>query len=49
MLMIKMLKTKKGTENGFAVKQFVEGEIYVVADSLGRYFIKEGCAKQINN
>ena len=44
---IKMLQSRKGTEDGFIVKQFNEDKTYDVQENLGRYFVAEGWAIQI--
>lgn len=48
-MLVKMNKTKTGSENGFSVKQFKKGEIYDVQDMLARSFIKEGYATKIDD
>lgn len=41
---IKMLQTRRGTEDGFKVRQFEKDGQYDVSDSLGRAFINGGWA-----
>ncbi len=41
---IKMLETRRGSEDGFAVKRFEKGEEYEVADTLARTFVNQGYA-----
>lgn len=38
-MLIKMLCTIKGTEDGFIVRQFKEGETYDIRESLARLFL----------
>jgi hypothetical protein len=38
-MLIKMLQTRKGSEDGFTVKQYYKNEIYNVRESLGRSFL----------
>lgn len=44
---IKMLQTRKDTEDGFIIKQFNEGETYDVRENLGRTFVAQGWAIHI--
>lgn len=39
-----MLETRRGSEDGFHVKQYIKGWTYEVADMLACYFIKNKCA-----
>jgi len=39
-----MLKTRYGSEDGFAVRLFHQNQEYEVADSLGAYFVRVGVA-----
>jgi hypothetical protein len=41
---IKMLKTRRGTEDGFSIQQFLEGKEYSVRDNLACAFIAAGHA-----
>jgi hypothetical protein len=41
---IKMLETRRGSEDGFAVRRFEKGEAYDVADTLARSFLNAGWA-----
>lgn len=41
---ILMLETRRGTEDGFSVRQFVRGREYEIADSLARAFLAAGWA-----
>ncbi len=36
-----MLFTRRGSEDGFVVRQFFEGQRYEMADGLARYFIRQ--------
>ena len=44
MLFIIMHQTRRGSEDGFAVRCFEKGRGYDVADTLARYFIRMGWA-----
>lgn len=44
---IKMLQSRKGSEDGFVVSQFDEGETYDIRENLGRYFVAQEWAVQI--
>lgn len=44
MTLMKMNQTRKGTEDGFVVKQYNEGEIYEVREILARDFFRAGWA-----
>lgn len=46
---IKMLQTRKGTEDGFIIKQFDKDKTYDVRENLGRDFIAQGWAVHIKN
>lgn len=48
MTTIKMLQTRQGCEDGFTVRQFVEGEIYEVRESLARSFFAAGWAEKVS-
>jgi len=41
---IRMLETRKGTEDGFVVKKFIAGEDYEVRDHLAKAFLAAGFA-----
>jgi len=41
---ILMLETRRGSEEGFAVRRFEGGRRYEVADALARMFIRAGWA-----
>ena len=43
-----MLQTRKGSEDGFVVRQFYEGSVYIVSESLARSFFAAGYAEKIN-
>lgn len=43
---IKMLSTQKGSENGYEIKTFYEGNVEIVHDDLAKVFIKEGWAEE---
>lgn len=43
-MQITMLYTKRGSEDGLRVQQFVQGVAYDVADTLARSFIRAGDA-----
>lgn len=45
-MMIKMLETRKGTEDGFTVRQFYEGQTYDVCKILAHTFIAAGYAQR---
>ncbi|MDB2415493.1 hypothetical protein N9W34_06950 [Rickettsiales bacterium] len=49
MTLIKMLETRKGTEDGFTVRQFRCGEIYEIRDGLARSFFAAGFAIRHSN
>ncbi len=40
-----MLETRRGSEDGFAVRRFHKGCCYDIADSLARAFLRAGWAK----
>lgn len=44
MVALTMLETRKGTEDGFTVKQYYRGESYEIADGLARSFLAAGFA-----
>ena len=39
-----MLKTRYGSEDGFAVRRFLQNQEYEIADSLAIEFIRSGAA-----
>ena len=41
---IKMLETRRGTEDGFTVRQFIRDQEYDVSDSLAHAFFAAGFA-----
>lgn len=43
-MLIFMLETRRGSEDGFAVRQFLAGMTYEVADTLARSFLRAGWA-----
>ena len=44
---IKMLETRRGSEDSFTLSQYHRGDIYEVADNLARSFIGKGWAMEI--
>ena len=46
MQVVKMLQTRKGTEDGFCVQQFEKGEVYNMQDNLARTFFNLEYAKK---
>ncbi len=46
-MLIKMLETRRGTEDGRIVKQYTAGEKYEVRDYLALAFFAAGCAVPI--
>lgn len=49
MTMVKMLQTRKGSEDGFIVKQFYAGQTYDIAESLARLFFAYGYAERVDS
>jgi len=47
MVLIRMLQTRKGTEDGFVVKQFYAGTVYRVRENLARTFFAAGYAEKV--
>ena len=43
-MLIKMLGSHRGSEDGFTVKRYMIGETYDVADTMGRAFCRNGWA-----
>lgn len=46
MTVIRMLETRKGSEDGFTVRQFYAGEIYTIKENLARSFFAAGFAEK---
>ena len=44
MTLVKMLETRKGTEDGFTIRQFQRDEIYEIRENLARSFFAAGFA-----
>jgi hypothetical protein len=44
-MLVKMLHTRMGSQDGFTVQQFQSGKYYFIADSLAAYFIRCGAAR----
>lgn len=44
---IRMLETRRGSEDGLCVRCFEAGGTYDVADSLARAFLAAGCATRL--
>lgn len=44
---IRMLETRRGSEDGFCVRCFEAGKEYTLADGLARAFLASGSAKEI--
>ena len=45
-MLIKMLETRRGSEDAFKVRLFEENGVYDVADSLAGAFISQGSARR---
>lgn len=45
-MLVTMLQTRKGTEDGFKVEEYAEGESYDICSSLANAFIRSGFAKK---
>lgn len=43
-MLIHMLQTRRGSEDGISCRQYHKGEKYEVADSLACHFLKQGWA-----
>ena len=43
-MFVLMLFTRRGSEDGFVVRQYIAGESYDMADGLARYFMRSGWA-----
>jgi len=46
-MQIRMLETRRGTENGVSIREYRAGEYYEVSDRLARAFIAAGFAIEI--
>lgn len=46
MVMVKMLQTRLGSEDGHVVKRFVKGKQYDIAESEARHFFRLGWAER---
>lgn len=46
MQVVKMLQTRKGTEDGFCVQQFEKGQVYNMRDNLACTFVNLEYAKK---
>lgn len=46
---IRMLETRRGSEDAFTVRRFMKGETYDVADLLARQFIGSGYAVKVGS
>jgi len=44
-MLIKMLKNSLGAEDGYTVKEYLEGNEYNISDNLAKSFIAKGKAK----
>lgn len=44
---IRMTKTRKGTEDGYVIKDYNEGEVYDVREHLGYKFLSEQSAVEV--
>lgn len=47
-MLIKMLQTKRGTEDGFSLQVFEEGKTYDVRDNMGARFNQSGYSAPVN-
>lgn len=43
-MLIRMLQTRRGTEDGFTVRQYFAGEVYEMREHLAWLFLKKGWA-----
>ena len=43
-MQVTMLYTRRGSQDGFAVEQFIEGNTYNMSDTLARSFVRSGQA-----
>lgn len=41
---VQMLETRRGTEDGFTVRQYIAGKSYVMCEHLARAFLAAGYA-----
>lgn len=48
-MLIRMIKTTKGSENGYVVKQYKEGVIYEIDSGLARIFFADQTAVKVKN
>lgn len=46
-MLIQMTGTRRGSEDGFAVKCYENGKQYDVADTLARRFVTQGYATEV--
>lgn len=46
---IRMLETRRGSEDGFAVRCYLMGRQYDMADGLARAFLAAGCAAPVRS
>lgn len=46
-MLIKMLQTRRGSEDAFSVKVYEKGKEYNVAATMGCYFIRKGWAEEV--
>lgn len=46
---VKMLKTTQGSESGYVVNSYKEGEVYDMADKLGQHFVDVGVAQEVGD
>lgn len=44
---VRMLETRRGSDNGYKIVLYMKGETYEVGDSLGRAFIASGFARRV--
>jgi len=49
MVKVKMTQSRKGTEDGWVVKQFVKDKVYTVKESLARTFFANGWAVKLED
>lgn len=47
-MIITMLRTARGTEDGFSIQQFFQGKTYDIRDNLACSFLQRGFAKLAN-
>ncbi len=46
-MLIKMLETRRGTEDGFTVRQYRKGDVYEIRDHLALAFLAAGAAIKV--